>query len=432
LLGKNMADQRKSFRARRLAFGGRMVLCLLAAAVVAGAATARAQEAGLKSGAASLAAGKYSDAVRQLSATINSEAASPGEAAKALYLRGIAYRKLGEPARAAADLGAAVWLGLPEPDRVKALVNRGLAYRAAGLSKEAETELASARKVGGNSEVDKLIAEGGVSTESAASLAAFSTEARPDGQASASNEGSSWFSLSRFRRSQTAAPAPQPEPAPTRTASASPQWTTTTSKPGEAEAPGAWSTSVANADQPSNTTTATRSGNRFTRWFGSVSDSAPAPQPAPAPQAAPATQTAAAAPQPSQPSAAAASSSWSTTTENAAADAGSSQKKSSWRIFGRTAEAEPEAQPAAQAPASGGYKLQLANSRSEGEANALWKKISQSEGLSGVSHEIEKIEIGNFGTFYSLKVGPFPDKAQSVKVCNALKRNGIDCLPATL
>jgi hypothetical protein len=436
-LSKNMADQRKSFRARRLAFGGRLVLCLLAAAVVACAVTARAQEAGLKNGAASLAAGKYSDAVRQLSATINSEAASPGEAAKALYLRGIAYRKLGEPARAAADLGAAVWLGLPEPDRVKALVNRGLAYRAAGLSKEAETELASARKVGGNSEVDKLIAEGGVSTESAASLATVSTEVRPPGQASASNEGSSWFSLSRFRRGQTAAPAPQPEPAPTRTASASPQWTTTTSKPGEAstpseaEAPGAWSTSVA-SDQPSNTTTATRSGNRLTRWFGSVSDSAPAPQAAPAPQPAPATQTAAATPPPSAPPAAA-SSSWSTTTENAAAGAGSTEKKSSWRIFGRSAEAEPEAPPSAQAPAaSGGYKLQLANSRSEGEANALWKQIAQSQGLSGVSHEIEKIEIGNFGTFYSLKVGPFPDKAQSVKVCNALKRNGIDCLPATL
>ncbi|HKQ55318.1 MAG TPA: SPOR domain-containing protein, partial [Methyloceanibacter sp.] len=94
--------------------------------------------------------------------------------------------------------------------------------------------------------------------------------------------------------------------------------------------------------------------------------------------------------------------------------------------------AAPAPAPAAQAPAGGGYKLQLANSRSQDEANALWKKISQSEGLSGVSHEIEKIEIGNFGTFYSLKVGPFPDKAQSVKVCNALKRNGIDCLPAEL
>ena len=435
-----MADQRKSFRARRLAFGGRTLLCLLAATVLVGAAAAQAQEAGLKNGAASLAAGKYSDAVRQLSATINSEGATPGDAAKALYLRGIAYRKMGEPARAAADLGAAVWLGLPEPDRVKALVNRGLAYRCAGLSKEAEAELASARTIGGSSEVDKLIAEGGVSTESAASLAAFSTEVRPDGQASASNEGSSWFSLSRFRnRSGTPAPAPQPEAAPTRTASASPQWSTTTSKPGETEAPGAWSTSVASADQPSSASSASSAssgGNRFTRWFGSVTDSspspAPAPQPAPTPQPAPATQTAAATPQPSKPPAAAASSSWSTTTENASADAGGEEKKSSWRLFGRSAEAEPAAPTAAPSSGSGGYQLQLANSRSEGEANALWKKISQSQGLSGVSHEIEKIEIGNFGTFYSLKIGPFPDKAQSVKVCNALKRNGIDCLPATL
>ena len=417
-----MADKRESFRARRLAFGGRILLCLLAATVLACAAPAQAQEAGLKNGAASLAAGKYNDAVRQLSATINSDGASPGDAAKALYLRGIAYRKLGEPAQAAADLGAAVWLGLPEPDRVKALVNRGLAFRAAGLSKQAEAELASARKIGGNSEVDKLIAEGGGSMESAASVAVLSTQVRPEGHASASNERSSWFpSFGRSRSSETAAPAPQPEPAPTRTASASPQWSTTTSKPGEAEAPGAWSTSVAGAEQPSS---ASSGGNRLTRWFGSRSDSSPSTAPEPVP----ATQTAAATPQPSKPPAAA-SSSWSTTTENASADAGGGEKKSSWRIFGRTAEAEP---PAAQTSASGSYQLQLANSRSEEEANALWKKVSQSQGLSGVSPEIEKIEIGNFGTFYSLKIGPFPDKTQSVKVCNALKRNGIDCLPATL
>ena len=62
----------------------------------------------------------------------------------------------------------------------------------------------------------------------------------------------------------------------------------------------------------------------------------------------------------------------------------------------------------------------------------MWKKVSQSQGLGGVSPEIEKIDIGNFGTFYSLKIGPFPDKAQSVKVCNALKRSGIDCSPVTL
>ena len=274
-------------------------LCLVAAAVLCAAGAVHAQDAGLKSGAASLAAGKYSDAVRQLSATVNSDTASAGDAAKALYLRGIAYRKIGEPARAAADLGAAIWLGLPEPDRVKALVNRGLAFRAAGLSKEAEAEIASARKVGGSGAVDQLIAEGGGSAEGAASVAAFSTEVRQEGQASASTERRSWFPS--FGRGSDEAAAPAPQPAPTRTASTSSQWSTNTSKPADA-APGAWNTSVAGAEQP---TSSASSGNRLTRWFGSRNDAPPSAEPEPSP--APATQTAAASPQPSAPPAAASS-----------------------------------------------------------------------------------------------------------------------------
>jgi tetratricopeptide (TPR) repeat protein len=431
-----MADKRKFFRARRLACGGRILPRLLAAslAVVLAAGPVHAQEAGLKSGAASLAAGKYDAAVRQLSAAINAGTASPGDAAKALYLRGIAYRKMGEPARAAADLGAAIWLGLPEADRVKALVNRGLAFKAAGLSKESEAEFASARKVGGSREVDQLIADGGGTPEGAAAIAAFSTEVRPEGQASApAKPRSGW--LPSFGRGDAgdAAPAPQPEPTPTRTASASPQASAPTSKPADAGAPGAWSTSVASEQQKSSSS----GGNRLTRWFGSRTDSSPAaPTPA-APAPAPA-ETVAASPPPSKPPsappAAAASSSWSTTTagQDASSAAGASESKRSWRIFGRTAEADQAAQPAATSSAVGGYRLQLATSRSEDEAKALWKKVSQSQGLGGVSPEIEKVDIGNFGTFYSLKIGPFPDKAQSLKVCNALKRSGIDCSPVTL
>ena len=321
-----MADKRKFFRARRLACGGRSLprLCLLAAslAVMLAAGPVHAQDAGLKSGAASLAAGKYDAAVRQLSAAINAGTASPGDAAKALYLRGIAYRKMGEPARAAADLGAAIWLGLPEADRVKALVNRGLAFKAAGLSKESEAEFASARKVGGSREVDQLIADGGGTPEGAAAIAAFSTEVRPEGQPSASAKPrSSW--LPSFGRGDAgdAAPAPQPEPTPTRTASASPQASAPTSKPA-AGAPGAWSTSVASEQQQ---TSSSSGGNRLTRWFGSRTDASPAAPPpaAPTPAApapAPAAETAAASPPPSKPPsappAAAASSSWSTTTAN--------------------------------------------------------------------------------------------------------------------
>ena len=111
-----------------------------------------------------------------------------------------------------------------------------------------------------------------------------------------------------------------------------------------------------------------------------------------------------------------------------ASDATPSQSRWS-RWFSKTAEADqPPPPPAPATGGRGGFQLQLATSRSEGDAQALWKQVSSANtGLSGKSPDIEKVDIGNFGTFYSLKVGPFPDKAESLKVCNALKRNGVDC-----
>jgi tetratricopeptide (TPR) repeat protein len=426
-----MAEKRKSFRARRLAFGGRYLprACAFGAtlALCAALGAAHAQDAGLKSGAASLAAGKYDNAVRQLSATINSDSVSPGDAAKALYLRGIAYRKMGEPARAVADLGAAIWLGLPEADRVKAMVNRGLAFQAAGLSKEGEAALAAARKAGGSGAVDALIAEGGGGPEGAAAIAAFTTEVRPADQGSSSASARARTEpLTSFNPTVggAAAPPPRSEAPPTRTANAA-----------QDAAPGTWDTSVAGAQQQSSS----RGGNRVSRWFGSLSDSSPSAPTSPQISAAPAPTPAAPTPPPSkppppQPSAAAADSSWSTTTDTqeASASAGASESESRWsRLFNRTTDAKPVAQPAASASTGSAYSLQLATSRSEQDAKALWKQVSQKQNLAGVRPDIEKVEIGSFGTFYSLRIGPFPDKAESLKVCNALKRSGIDCSPAT-
>jgi hypothetical protein len=421
-----MADHRKAFRARRLAFGGRALPCVCALgaalALYAQLATVHAEEAGLKNGAASLAAGKYDAAVRQLSATVNSETAAPSDAARALYLRGIAYRKMGEQARAIADLGAAVWLGLPDADRVKAHVNRGLAYQAAGLNQQGQAEIDTARKIGGGRTVDDLIAEGGGAPASAAAIAAFSTEVRPEGSAPSATARASAEPLPSFNTtvSENEPPPAAPASPPTRTANAS---------------PGAWSTSVADASQPAPSSSS--SGNRLTRWFGSLttSDEPPAQAPAAAP-ASPAPAAAPPRPAAAQPPAASASSNWSTTTasEDAAASGSGGESKSRWsRLFNRTAEAEPTPPPAAAPAASsgGGYRLQLATSRSEDEAKALWKKVSQNDAVSGAQPEIERVDIGSFGTFYSLKIGPFPDKAESLKVCNALKRSGVDCSLAT-
>jgi SPOR domain len=432
-----MADHRKFFRPRRLAFGGRLFphACFLAVSLAV-LNFAQAEDAGLKNGAASLAAGKYDTAVRQFSATINADNVAPGEAAKALYLRGIAYRKLNQPSRAIADFGAAMWLGLPEGDRVKALVNRGLAYQSAGLANQGQADIALARKSGG--EVDQLIAEGGASAEGAASVAAFSTSVTPESQGS----------------SAPAAAAPASE-TPARTASTSGQWTTT-----------------ANAE-----TGETSSSNRVSRWWGSLTGSSsseqrpaesPPPTPAhakppsapstgwgaqtqageaaaasaapPAPstgwgaqtqQTASATEPTSAPPAPTSP-ARAPSTGWGAQTQGGetvvASDASPSGSRWS-RWFSKSAEAETPAAPAAAtAPVGGSFQLQLATSRSEAEAQALWKKVSsENQQVAAAQPLIEKVNIGNFGTFYSLKIGPFTDKAESLKVCSALKRNGVDC-----
>jgi tetratricopeptide (TPR) repeat protein len=405
-----MADHRKAFRPARAAFGAALTL-------LGAAGLAEAQDAGLKNGAAAITAGNYDNAVRLLSTTVNSDSASSSDAAKALYLRGVAYRKLGQPSRAIADLGAAMWLGLPGSERVRAQVNRGLAYRSAGLTKEADADFAVARNASSSSEVEKIIAQDGAGAPAA--IAAFATEVRPEEQAAVSP------------RTVRESPAP-------RTASAAP------------EASGDWDTSVS-----SDTATEQRSGNRVSRWlgFGSSGGSSSAPAPAPAPAAEPApvaapTRTAAApaaAPPPPRATQASAPSTWTTTTEvpeTAAASSGSSQSGTRiGRWFARTTgpdSPEPAAAPASAPTASaasgggGSYRLQLANSRSEAEAKALWQKAARAnQQLASAQPQIEKVDIGNFGTFYSLKVGSFADRAESQKLCNALKRSDIDCSVVT-
>jgi hypothetical protein len=337
---------------------------------------AHAQEGSLSGGATTFAAGKYESTVRLTTGVLQGDKVAPADAAKALYLRGLAYQKLGQHTRAIADLGAAIWLGLSSSERTVALVNRSLAYQAAGLKTQAEAELASARKSGGSGEVDKLIASNGGTGSDAGSISSFATEVRTE-----SGRTSTVASASQD------APLP-PAPAPRATEAANPSsWTTTQ---GEAAA----------SPPPS-------SGNRLSRWWGSVrgssSEAESAPPPAPAPQS------------PPKASAAAVPSAWTTQTQAEAGAAGT-----------RVATASPTA----PVPSGGGgnYLLQLSPTRSEAEASALWKTVvKQNQQLASLQPHVEKTDMGNLGTFYRLQIGPFPDKAESLKLCNALKRSGVDC-----
>jgi SPOR domain len=377
-LSKEMAVHRKRPLLRDPISGKRhrRRLLLLGALIALGGlgflTSAEAQEGSLSGGAATFAAGKYDSTVRLMTGVLQGDKVAPADAAKALYFRGLAYQKLGQHTRAIADLGAAMWLGLSSSERTVALVNRSLAYQAAGLKTQADAELASARKSGSSGEVDKLIASKGGAGADAGSISAFATEVRTE-----NGRTSTVASASQD------APLP-PTPAPRNTQAANPSsWTTT-----QGDAPA--------APPPS--------GNRLSRWWGSVRGSSSEPAPAPAPESAPRT-TAAAAP-----------SAWTTQTQAEAGPAPGTRVAT--------------ASGTAPVPSGGGgkYLLQLSPTRSEAEASALWKTvIKQNQQLASLQPRVEKTDMGNLGTFYRLQIGPFPDKAESLKLCNALKRSGVDC-----
>jgi tetratricopeptide (TPR) repeat protein len=95
------------------------------------AAAQRAYAAGTKS----FEAGDMAAAEQQLSVALAGGGLPNAQMARALYLRGAAYRRLGRPAQAISDLTTAVWLkgGLNDADKAKATEERQLAYREAGL-----------------------------------------------------------------------------------------------------------------------------------------------------------------------------------------------------------------------------------------------------------------------------------------------------------
>ena len=98
----------------------------------------RAVEAALKQ----LQAGKSEQAVQVLSATLAGGNLPPATLAKALYVRGMAYRQQRKPAQAVSDLTSALWLkgGLGSDDRAGAVKERAAAYADAGLTDRGEPD----------------------------------------------------------------------------------------------------------------------------------------------------------------------------------------------------------------------------------------------------------------------------------------------------
>ena len=146
--------------------------------------------------------------MRQLSATVNDTDSTPEQIANALYLRGVAYRRMGQPARAISDIGAAMWLGLSGSDKTRALVNKGLAYRAVGLSSQAESAFSQARRSSGSA--DQMIAEESQATVASVASSSPISEGVSESLWSRFVPGVPSFGSSSSETASASAAAPQP------------------------------------------------------------------------------------------------------------------------------------------------------------------------------------------------------------------------------
>jgi hypothetical protein len=93
---------------------------------------------------------------------------------------------------------------------------------------------------------------------------------------------------------------------------------------------------------------------------------------------------------------------------------------------------QPSAPPQnANAPAAaGGFVVQLAATRSDAEARQTYRNLQQRypQVLSQYQPLVQYANLGEKGTFYRLRVGPFATQSDANIVCNAYKEAGGTCI----
>lgn len=298
---------------------------------------------------ASLGSGKIDVAVQQLTAVLSGGGLPAAQMARALYYRGLAYRKQSKPAQAIADLTSALWLknGLAAAERADALENRAAAYREAGLSDQADADMAKVASTRtGKSGTDAQASAGGgqVATVATKTAAAPQAEAKAESTAPASSSSS-----------------------------------------GDGGGIGSF----------------------FGNLFSGGTASASAEQPKPAPRTA-------------------AVSEWSASTEVRTA----AGKANVPVVAPDTTASIGKAQVAAAQKA---FTLQVAAVRSRAEAQAVAQKLKQQHAadIGGRNTEIDEAVVGNMGTLYRVRVGPFADANEPRSLCTKLRSTGLDCMLVT-
>jgi cell division septation protein DedD len=316
---------------------------------------------------------KADEAIKGLDAALHAGLTGQ-QTARALYYRGLANRKLGKPGLAISDLTSALWLkdGLVGADREAALKNRAAAYQEAGISTVPDVPQSS------NSVVPAIASD-------------------PTGWQTAMN-------------STPGAPASAP-PSPSAAAPTPPPATTASvpadQPPQSTGGVGGFFNSIGNFFTGGSSSTPNANDGAVTT--SSITPPAPQPRPAHAPVSD--------------------SGGWSPTTQAAPGPEVGSAFVTKVSTSGKGA---PVEKVAARAP-SGKFRLQVAAVRSRSEADALAAKLLANHGseLGPRQPEISEAVLGNMGTFYRVRVGPYADAKEPLQLCGGLRSSGFDCLVVT-
>ncbi len=184
-------------------------------------------------GARAFQSGDLATAERELSTALAGGGLPNAQMARALYMRGSAYRQLGKPAQAISDLTTAIWLknGLSAEDKTKATEARQQAYREAGLGDtpppigsapldQGATKSAAAPAPAAGAQVVEVTQQGfwsGLSMPSLTGGSSKPTQTASGAAPAASQEPSFWSFLPGMGASS---PAPAEQPTQTATLTA--------------------------------------------------------------------------------------------------------------------------------------------------------------------------------------------------------------------
>lgn len=371
-------------------------------------------EQSLKRGIEAYKKNSFASAVGAFSTALSSGGLDSKSTARALYYRGMSYRKQGRSALALTDLNNALWLknGLDETERADAIQGRTAAYKDAGIADPGIPD-------------DK----GAASPAPEAPAAAASAEPQPSTPAARTSKPRKSADPSPTETtSSEAAPATAPTgeaspasaPPASRSRKSADATDATEKASGTTSAEGESSTAGNSASQQPTSGI----GNFFNKLFSGGSGE----------------QGKGAATGDSVTTSStgdsAAVSSWSSATETDQGKRTSAPAKEAARATEtaakRTAALKtPEASETAQAaPQKGKYRLRIGAVRSRTEAEQIAQRITSEHAatVGDRSPSIEEAVFGNMGTFYRVNIGPYASAAELTKLCQTVRSSGIDCM----